>query len=358
MLPINIDENTILVKLGKPMEVVATIPHIGDEHGYVHNIVFKFVDKHFHVHDVIEYYRSTLKSLGLEDGIVFVTATSKDDFRFIQLSDIGTSIYMSIGLEPPTCLDTPSVFESLKLSTINIATATGLPLCRSAMVDLLKTLVEAKSIASSDAMLRCRSRSCGTVTDAIAILKPVETPCSILFAGMSTSIGNVIAKVIHREIVLRGMKSLEELFERVTGMSIDELLTEFEKLYSYAPIPAVPAEKALEKAREILYRLLRDPNVWSLMMAARELDLHGYAETIPNLGREEFTADSPRIVADEILGISLALYIAGMNGMFTMYWIERLKEKGSLGHGSLDVFEDDIISALLGALYTLLISQY
>ena len=129
------------------------------------------------------------------------------------------------------------------------------------------------------------------------------------------------------------------------------------EIYDKAPIPGVDRDKVREEARKILRSFLSDPNVWSFLIAARELDLHGFAGSIPNLSREEFQVDSKRIVADEVLGMALATYLAGVKAVFSMYWIERLKENKALEHYKLEMFEDDVVSALLASLLTKLLDE-
>ncbi len=346
-----IDNNIILVRLPNPMKVVSTV-YIVSNNRYVENIVFKFVSKDFYVDNLVDYYKSIAREIGIENGVIFITATSIENFSHIRIDEIDTDILMSIGLEPAVCIET-KVFKPITISTINIAVIIRQPLTDNAMVDLLRTIAEAKCIASSDIMLRCKTRSSGTITDAIAVLKPLDIGEEILFAGMATTIGNMVARAIHRIIVSKALDK-KNMFSYLTGLSEEEFLNLFRELYRYMPIPNISEEKAIEIVKMFLHKILSDPNTWSFIIAARELDLHGFAGTIPNISLEEFARDPPRIVADEIIGMALAMYIAGIKGLFSMYWVERLKEKNIFRHSILEVFEDDIISALLGALYTLL----
>lgn len=347
-----IDNDTVIVEFSNPMKVVSTVPVVSNN-GYVENIIFKFIPKDFNVKNLADYYRSVVKEVGVENAVVFITATSIDNFNHIRIDDLSADVFISVGLEPPVCLET-NVFTPMTISTINIAVAVRQPLTNNAMVDLLRTVAEAKCLASNDIMLRCRTRSSGTVTDAIAVLKPLNMNEEILFAGMATTIGNAIAKTVHKMIVSKALRDEDKMFNYLTGLGKDEFLNMFRDLYRYMPIPNVSEEKAVEIARIILRKILGDPNTWSFIIAARELELHGIVGTIPNVSEEEFARDSPKVVADEIIGMALATYVAGLKGLFSMYWVERLKESKILKHGIFGTFEDDIISALLGSLYTLL----
>jgi len=347
-----VGNDTVLVSFSKPMKIVSTVPVMSDN-GYVENIVFKFVPKTFYVKNLIDYYKSLTRDLGVEDSVVFLTATSIEDFSYIRVNEVDTDVFMTVGLDPATCIEM-EVFKPMTVSTINIVVVTRQPLTDNAMVDLLRTAVEAKCLASSDVMLRCRTRSSGTVSDAVAVLKPLDVGEEVLFAGMATTIGNSISKAIYKTIVSKALNDKRMLFNNLTGLNEDELLRTFRELYKLMPIPDVPEEKAVKIVRGIFRKIFNDPNVWSLIIAARELDLHGLAGSIPGITSEEFAKDVTRILADEIVGMALATYIAGIKGLFSTYWVERLKKDGVLKYEALGVFEDDVISALLGSLYVLL----
>ncbi len=351
-LEISRARDAVVIRFPKPMKAVSTLPIISDN-GVVESMVFRFVSKDFHQENIMGYYHSTLMEFGLRSGIVFITAAPMENFHHFRLDDIDSEIFMSIGLSPVLCMET-RVYEPMKISTINIGVVVRKPLSHNAMIDLLKTVVEAKSIASSDAMLRCGTRSCGTVTDAIAILKPLDLGDEILFIGMATTIGNSIARTVHRAIMSMALRNKSDVLRNMIGVGCDELLEMFMKIYRYMPIPGVGDDIAREIAGKILDKVLADPNVWSFMVAAREVDLHGVVGSILGIDVDEFRNDSPRIVADEIIGMGLATYLAGMKGLFSMYWVERLKERGVIEHRRPGVFEDDIISAILGSLYTML----
>lgn len=354
-----VDRETTVIKFPKPVEVVSTLKVISARNSKpstIEHAVFKHVEESFSVNNIVEYYREILVNLGIESGIVFLTAVPMDELLHIEGSS--SEIAMTIGLEPPICIDSEKIYKSLEVGTINILIYVNLPLSREAMTDLLKTVTEAKAAASSDLLLRCRSRAVGTVTDAIAIAKPYDAEEKILFSGMATMVGNNIARVIYSSIVSVGTrKGIEWLLKSCTGYTIDDFLTVFKDVYMFAPLPNTAPDKAIERARKILYKVLRDPNVWSFIIAARELDLHGASGVLPGLSIDEYTSDSVKIVADELLGISLSLYIGGAKAMFSMYWVENLKKMGKLKYDGAGLYIDDIISALLGSLYTLLIEE-
>jgi len=342
----------VVVEFGEDMEALSTVPLISKK-GSIRHAVFKRVPEDFNSSNVLEFYEGVLEELGLGEGLVFLTAANLDKFRVFELSEIDAAVFATAALKPATCLEA-ELYAPLRMGTINIAAAFWKPLSRSALADLLKTVAEAKALASSEALLRCASRPSGTVSDALAVLKPMRLGEEIQFAGMSTTLGNAVAKAVHSLVLSEASReSPSEALKKVLGFSEEEVLEMFGGLYSRFPIPGISLKEALDEAKRFLEEFLEDPNVWSLAIAARELDLHGRWGAIPGLSSEEFREDSVKIVADEALGISLSLYLAGLKGLFSMYWVERLKKSGEAGLKEPEMFEDDILSAILGSLYTL-----
>jgi alpha-ribazole phosphatase CobZ len=360
------DDKTIVIEFSRPMKTVSTVPVMSingiDDTGIIDKIVFHNVSEELDLlyKDLISYYIRILRRLDLDKSMIFLTAASLDNMKRISLFEDNVEIFMTIGFEPASCIEYENIFEPLKISTINIVVAINYPLTINAMTDLLKTIVEAKTLASSDILLRCRSRSSGTITDAIAILRPAEVEEKILFAGIATYIGNKIAREIYNAVKTEYFRKGEEYYlKNILGLDLKELLEIFSDVYRRAPLPDVDEKIILKEAEDLLREFLKDPNVWSMIIAARELDLHGIAETIPYLTRSEYKSDSKKIVADEIIGISLAMYLSGLKGLFAMYWIERLKEDKSIKYFTQDnMFEDDIISAIIASLLTRILDKY
>lgn len=351
-------EDLVVVKLSRPARVVATVPPILDPSGFVESIVFARVPGDFHPSDLIGYYREVLRSARVVSGVVLLSAVAPRELVEVELPEVGARVFMTVSAKPAACLASPNVFEPMRLGTVNVAVVVEEPLSSSAMVDLVRTIAEAKAAAFSDSLVRCESRALGTVSDAIAVVKPVDLPDDVLFSGPSTKLGRAVAKVVYEVVVSRAMsEDPEELLRRAIGLGVEEVLDLFSQVYSRAYVPGLSLEEARERAKGVLKELLKDPNVWSFLIAARELDLHGLSGTIPGLEAGEFAGDPVKLVADEVLGVALALYLAGLKGVFSTYWLERLKEVGDLSHGTLHPFEDDVVSALVGSLLTKLLDE-
>lgn len=337
-------ERALVIRLEENYRFISTAP-LQPENSSI--IVFKEVSEDFSCNNLRECYESIRERLGLKESILFLTSAPVRDYLRIDIEDWATVI-TTIGLKPSICPSEKSSYHEPLAATVNIAVLVDRDMTLSGLLDLLRTVIEAKSMALAELLLRCDLRSPGTVTDAVAVGRPARYLGSILTAGMATNIGGPITSALYKALVERGLMKIDILYNTL-GLRLEEVLDLIAKVYSRAPVPGVSIEVIKEVARKRLLTLLRDPNVVSLLIAARELDLHGASGSIPGLSIEDFKGDSKAIVADELLAFSLSLYISGFKGLLATYWVERLKDTGVLGI-HLPLFEDDILSTLVGSI--------
>ena len=105
-------------------------------------------------------------------------------------------------------------------------------------------------------------------------------------------------------------------------------------------------EEYKTRLREMLSEYLEDPNVWLLIAAASHLDELLSSEA----GRGSSMLEDPAsLVADELIGMSIAEYIAGKKGLFNYVRYDREKP-GVIG--DLPPFMDDAVGALVAASMT------
>jgi alpha-ribazole phosphatase CobZ len=105
------------------------------------------------------------------------------------------------------------------------------------------------------------------------------------------------------------LKYLEE-----HGVSLKDLLDT--GLEFYVPHPGVEnRQKAEALLQEELFDACADVNVSALMVAAYRLQEDAEAGKVPGLSMEVFRG-RPGLVADELIGLAIANYIAGARGMF------------------------------------------
>ncbi|MCE4604531.1 MAG: adenosylcobinamide amidohydrolase [Aeropyrum sp.] len=338
----------LVVRLARELGVITTLPH---QPSRSNALVFKQVDDGWRG-GLKSFYRRVRRGLGLDRAVVFMTSADVGEYIYEVVDDPETHIIATVGLNPPACPASPRRLHEPIHSTINIAVLTSHPLKRSGMLDLLRVVAESKAAAAADALLPCGGRATGTATDAIAVGAPLAARGAVT-AGLYTTVGGVVGDSVYRMLVegATGRMGADERLRALLGLTPDEVIRAFVKVYTTAPIPGVRLEYVEDAARRELEGMLRDPNVAAMLVAARELDIHGAAGSIPGLSRREYLEDSPGIVADELLGSALALYLAGFKGLLATIWVERLKEKGILG-GELPVFADDMLSAILGSLVT------
>jgi alpha-ribazole phosphatase CobZ len=84
----------------------------------------------------------------------------------------------------------------------------------------------------------------------------------------------------------------------------------------FVPHPGVETvAKAVEVLREELLDALGDVNVSCLIVAAFRAEEDAEKGLIPGLSQERFLG-RPGLVADEVLGLAIANYIAGIRGVF------------------------------------------
>ncbi len=120
---------------------------------------------------------------------------------------------------------------------------------------------------------------------------------------------------------LRKPPLLAYLEER--GITIDDLIEAALKLY--VPHPGVEDhEKAVRMIREEFYDALSDVNVSCLVVACYRAEEDAKEGRIPGLSRERFLG-RPGLVTDELLGMTIANYIAGARGIFEFVRFDQAK---------------------------------
>ncbi len=108
----------------------------------------------------------------------------------------------------------------------------------------------------------------------------------------------------------------------------------------YVPHPGVETkEKAMEILTEEFLDALEDVNISALEVAAFKLQEEAEAGRVPGLTRERFQG-RPGLVADELIGLALASYIAGAKGIFEFTRFDQakpgiLKELGAITNDAI-----------------------
>ncbi len=319
----------------------------------VRQIVFKRVDERFKHVDPVAYCRDVIRELGLDERCtdVFLTAVDVRRDRFIKYveDEVNVLVAATVGLRHPSCVNT--VVEEQAESTINIAVVVEADLDVAALLDLFGAVHDVKTLTSVSIGLSCGfERASGTVSDAV-LAGCANGGRRIRYCRLGTKIGSLVGSLVREAIMSRCREWVNEReeFKYVTSLSIEDVIEAALKVYRESPLPNVGEHEVRELVRDYVAKLLRDPNVWCSLYAAKELDLKGGEGTIRGLSVDEYLRDSHKIVFDELLGSTLSMYINGWKGLMMYYWIERIRRGGELHEiNRLPMFMDDVVSALIG----------
>lgn len=127
------------------------------------------------------------------------------------------------------------------------------------------------------------------------------------------------------------------------GINLDDLINT--ALEMYIPHPKLGTkEEMVQKLREGFKKTFQDVNVCALVIAGLCLEEEGKKGLIPGLSREEYKKDPVHLIADELLGIQIAQYIAGSRALFEFARFD--KEKPGILR-KLPPIMDDIIGGLI-----------
>lgn len=234
-----------------------------------------------------------------------------------------------------------------RMGTINIIAVSASPLTTAAKMNAAIVVTEAKTVG----MQSVGHDETGTTSDAIAIVSPPGEERAN-YCGTGTPIGIALARSV-REAVAISLKNREDFPE---PYSFIKALEEFDvtpaqmwdaALELYVPCPEWDTEELRRMFRSSLEHYEKDINVNSLVMAAVLLEKWGNHDKIWGLRRGEFARDPIHLIADEMLGIQLAEYIAGTRALFEFNRFDRHKP-GVIGR--MGPFIDDILCGLIGGI--------
>lgn len=232
-----------------------------------------------------------------------------------------------------------------KTGTINIVLIVDGYLTDSCMVDAVKTVTEAKTVALRELDVRSRfsgDPASGTVTDSVVVActrrgKPIK------YAGTATTLGELISKSVR--------ESTKKAITRQTKMTADRPIAERLKergispatitdlIFEIAPSNSVNSEK-LRKSREELQQILSDSNLTTLIEAALRLDEDIRIGLIPN-GRHD------KSWVCDILHTAVHDYLCGKN---KTQKYPRFEDEISPNSGRLGVFTKSVLMAVINSI--------
>jgi alpha-ribazole phosphatase CobZ len=128
------------------------------------------------------------------------------------------------------------------------------------------------------------------------------------------------------------------------GITEDEIVSSAMELYF--PHPGVETrEKAEAKFKREMDLALSDPNLALLIYAGVLLESEGLKCNLPNIKQSDYENDLTCLIADEVLGLSIAKYVGGYKGLFDYVRYDKAKP-GILSR--LGPFMDDVVAGLIG----------
>lgn len=136
------------------------------------------------------------------------------------------------------------------------------------------------------------------------------------------------------------MTLLKRLEKR--GITLDDLIDTALEMYIYDPKLGKPY-RMRRALRSEFKKTLKDINVSSLVLAGFLLEDELQKGNSAGLTRKKYLSDPVDLIADEILGMQIALYIAGSRSIFEFERFDRNKP-GILN--TLPPILDDVIGGL------------
>ena len=128
------------------------------------------------------------------------------------------------------------------------------------------------------------------------------------------------------------------------GITEEEIISAAMELYF--PHPGVETRERAEAVfRREMNLALSDPNLALLIYAALLLEVEGERRNLPNLKPSDYENDLTCLIADEVIGLSIAQYVGGYKGLFDYVRYDKAKP-GILSR--LGPFLDDALAGLIG----------
>ncbi|MGC8949199.1 MAG: bifunctional adenosylcobinamide hydrolase/alpha-ribazole phosphatase CbiS [Thermoprotei archaeon] len=352
-------DNTLIIESASEMEVLSSAVFNGGRRKAQY-IINHRVSKTFDDPKPALYLKNVIEKLGLPHDSTIGLMTAADVHNASIINEGPVTAIITAGLSNTATAGDDIAVQNI--GTINMIIIVNGLLNENAFVDAIITATEAKTVALDqlDIISRVsRKRATGTTTDSIVIACTQQGE-RYEYAGTATKIGNMIAKS-----VIKGVLEAIKLQENITssrpilkrleerGITLKDLVETGMELYIHHPSMGT-IENARKTLEEILIESMNDINVASLIIAGIRIEEEGRKGLIPGLTREEFEKDPVNLVADELIGMAIADYIAGSRGIFEYVRFDRIKP-GIIRN--LGPFMDDIIGALIGGASSLMYTK-
>ncbi|MEM1658007.1 MAG: phosphatidylglycerophosphatase A [Candidatus Jordarchaeales archaeon] len=247
----------------------------------------------------------------------------------------------------------PARSSAQAAGTINIVVFINSALTDEGLVNAVITVTEAKCLA-----LRSLGFDAGgTSTDAVVVACP-DRSNGLRYTGTATTAGALISRAVRDALTesllkageVRSRSFIEKLRER--GVTVEDMAEA--ALALHVPHSEMSTEEVRKRFVEELGKLAGDVNINALVASAVHLEDLGGSGLIHGLSAEEFRRDAVHLLADEMIGMAIADYIAGARGVFNYVRYDR-KKPGIIS--LLGPFLDDVVASLVGGVMSKIYSE-
>lgn len=333
-MPVRVDRGSDYVLVRGPFRVLSSAAFNG---GYreAEAIANVQVSKDFD-YDYRQVFQEFGARLSLRNFVGLLTAAPVA--KSVVASEDGVTVVVSAGLG-----------QSLRVGTVNAIVVVERDLTSSAMVNVVIVASEAKAAAFRDLDLRAGVEpATGTVTDAVAVACTGHE--SVEFAGPATEVGQVVTR-----LVARGVKEALASMEGITasrplpvrleerGITLESIVAAALALWAPSAEYGSSRRQIAARFRRMLARHLADVNVAAFLEAAFLL------EDALRAGRLPVKGDPVDLMADDVMGLTLAEYLAGKRAVFNFERYDHAKP-GVIAN--LGPFLDDAIAGLIAGTMT------
>ncbi len=361
MFSLDYIDDDLVVKLDSDVKLISTTINGGLRRNVKYVIIHK-VPPDFNEDAEIEICRvCEAHNIDVNECLVLLTAVNPKEATIHSVHEpVDLTVIVTLGLTNMIGIIDGNVHSRIEdsLGTINLIIIINDEVCDYGLVELVKTVTEAKVATLYDHDVRFGLvRAIGTSTDSITII--CRDGCKIKYAGPITIIGRVVIRAVY-EALSRALSNLgysksRSMIKRLEelGLSIDNLVDTALKLF--ITWNDINEEKARVELKNMLSKILNNFNIASLLLAFIRLEEDGMRGLIPGLDSNDYRRDIAGLVADEVLGIALATYINGWNGLLEYYRYDK-KKPGVISR--LGPFLDDAVAALIGGVTSRIYSKY
>lgn len=335
-----IEKGTLVIESKEPLRALSTATLNGGLHE-ARTIIDRRIthmpemDTDVSVRKLLE---DTAKDLNLPEPVVgLTTGVDVQNVEVATEQEQGTAVsaLVTAGIKYPVAAGDAVLAKWRALGTVNIVLLIDGNLTEACMVDAVKTAIEAKTVAFRELDIRSHvsgELASGTIADGIVVACTGKKEI-IKFAGTATVLGELIGKSLRKAIkeaiwkqekMTHGRPLMKRLEER--GINEDTLLNmAFDFGGPYEGIET--REKTMQLLKETCDQILSNVNVAALVLAGFRMQEDGISGLIPNMPSSEFENLPSFFVAHRMLGMMIANYIAGMEGIVEYTRLGKGKQK-------------------------------